>query len=165
MRVWHDSGSSRIRQGVFGIGAIRAPRYSRYRPLYGFVKLSVPAERQLVVEVTCSSIVRSTAFYRTLGFQLRRAESSFVELAWDNCLLFMEEQPEYVPPVLPAANVRIMVDNVDEVWDRCVGLGVPVLHPIENRYYGLRDFTIVDPDNFGLRFATYLPGATGPPVL
>ena len=35
-------------------------------------------------------------------------------------------------------------------------LGVPVLQPIGDRYYGLRDFTIVDPDGYGLRFASYL---------
>jgi hypothetical protein len=29
--------------------------------------------------------------------------------------------------------------------------------PVSDRYYGLRDFTIADPDGFGIRFATVLP--------
>ena len=31
-----------------------------------------------------------------------------------------------------------------------------VIKPIADRYYGLRDFTIADPDGFGLRFGTSL---------
>jgi hypothetical protein len=30
--------------------------------------------------------------------------------------------------------------------------------PIGDRYYGLRDFTIRDPDGFGVRFASVLQG-------
>jgi len=36
-------------------------------------------------------------------------------------------------------------------------LGARVIDPIAERYYGLRDFTIADPDGFGIRFATRLP--------
>ena len=32
-----------------------------------------------------------------------------------------------------------------------------IVVPIANRYYGLRDFTIADPDGFGVRFASDLP--------
>jgi uncharacterized glyoxalase superfamily protein PhnB len=58
---------------------------------------------------------------------------------------------------VPSGNVRILVPNVDECWQRCVDLGVTVFAPIENRYYGLRDFTVLDPDGFGIRFAANLP--------
>ena len=50
-----------------------------------------------------------------------------------------------------------MVPNVDEYWNRIAGKGIKVFQPIEDRYYGLRDFTILDPDGFGLRFGTTLP--------
>jgi hypothetical protein len=33
-------------------------------------------------------------------------------------------------------------------------MGARVLAPIADRDYGLRDFTIADPDGFGIRFAT-----------
>jgi catechol 2,3-dioxygenase-like lactoylglutathione lyase family enzyme len=113
--------------------------------------------QQLVLEVTCRHILRSTAFYRTLGFELIRAEEHFVELSWDERLLFLDERPDYVPNLIPAGNLRIMVPDVDAVWERCVQLELPVHSAIENRYYGLRDFTILDPDGFGLRFATAIP--------
>lgn len=117
----------------------------------------VPPERQLVLEITTSNILKSTAFYRTLGFQLVRAEEHFVELSWDDCFLFLEERSGYRPSEIPAGNVRIMVPDVDRHWDRCVELEVPVFSAIENRYYGLRDFTVLDPDGFGIRFATEIP--------
>ena len=59
-------------------------------------------------------------------------------------------------PGVPTANVRIMVPDVDAYWTRAVAGGAHVLAPIADRDYGLRDFTILDPDRLGLRFATRL---------
>ncbi len=49
-----------------------------------------------------------------------------------------------------------MVPNVDDIWELAEEIGATVLSPIEDRRYGLRDFTIVDPDGFGIRFGTRL---------
>jgi uncharacterized glyoxalase superfamily protein PhnB len=49
-----------------------------------------------------------------------------------------------------------MVPDVDDCWDRANQLGARVVVPIGDRYYGLRDFTIADPDGFGVRFASLL---------
>lgn len=46
-----------------------------------------------------------------------------------------------------------MVPNVYEYWARARALGCEVIIPIADRCYGLRDFTIADPDGFGIRFA------------
>jgi hypothetical protein len=35
-------------------------------------------------------------------------------------------------------------------------IGARVVVPIADRYYGLRDFIVVDPDGFGVRFASTL---------
>ena len=117
----------------------------------------VPFERQLVLEVAVSNIARSTAFYRTLGFDLIRSEEHFVELGWEGSKLLLDERPNYIAPSIPAGNVRVLVPNVDEYWERCIQFGYTIYAPIENRYYGLRDFTVLDPDGFGIRFATDLP--------
>ncbi|MEA2553477.1 MAG: hypothetical protein QOJ65_1653 [Fimbriimonadaceae bacterium] len=117
----------------------------------------VPPERPLVLEVTCRNIARSTSFYRALGFELVRTEEFFVELRWEGCLLFLDERSDYEPPKIPAGNVRILVPDVDACWQLCLDLGAAVHMPIENRYYGLRDFTVLDPDGFGIRFATEIP--------
>ncbi len=52
-----------------------------------------------------------------------------------------------------------MVPDVDSCWSRATGMGARVLAPIAARDYGLRDFTIADPDGFGIRFATRIEGA------
>jgi uncharacterized glyoxalase superfamily protein PhnB len=51
-----------------------------------------------------------------------------------------------------------MVPDVDECWKRANELGARIISPVADRYYGLRDFTIADPDGFGVRFASLLPG-------
>ena len=50
-----------------------------------------------------------------------------------------------------------MVADVDGVWERARDAGMDVLAPIGDRDYGLRDFTILDPDRFGVRFGARLP--------
>jgi uncharacterized glyoxalase superfamily protein PhnB len=51
-----------------------------------------------------------------------------------------------------------MVSDVDEYWKRVNEMGARIIVPLADRYYGLRDFTIADPDGFGVRFASVLRG-------
>src|SRR5437763_954186 len=112
--------------------------------------------QQLVLEITCRNIRHSIAFYEALGFEVVRSEEHFVELSWEGSLLFLDERTDYSASQIPAGNLRIMVADVDQIWEKCVESGLPVFSVIENRYYGLRDFTVLDPDGFGVRFATGL---------
>lgn len=125
----------------------------------------VDSTLQLVTEILVRDIKRSTAFYRSLGFELLRDDGDFVELTWEDHCLFLAElsafpevpvAPGSSPPVFPAANVRVMVPDVDRLWALANELGAAVLIPVDDRYYGLRDFTITDPDGFGVRFASLL---------
>lgn len=114
---------------------------------------------QLVVEIFVRDIRRSTVFYRSLGFELLRNDGAFVELTWEDHKLFLDERPD-LPDAgpRPQANVRVLVADVDAWWERARRLDADVFQPIGDRTYGLRDFTIVDPDGFGLRFASRLEG-------
>jgi uncharacterized glyoxalase superfamily protein PhnB len=60
------------------------------------------------------------------------------------------------PPPFPLANIRVMVPDVDEHWRLANEMGARIIVPIADRYYGLRDFMIADPNGFGVRFATAL---------
>jgi len=113
---------------------------------------------QLVVEVFVRDMQRSMAFYLELGFELVEDRGEFVDLAWDGHHLYLDERDDLpdLHPGVPTANVRIMVPDVDAYWTRAVAGGAHVLAPIADRDYGLRDFTILDPDGLGLRFATRL---------
>lgn len=113
--------------------------------------------QQLVVEVMVRNLAVSRTFYERLGFEVIRAEGSFLELAWEGHLFFLDERPDLPPaPDVPAANVRIMVPDVDHRWAAARKMRARVVAPIGDRDYGLRDFTIADPDGFGLRFGSWL---------
>ena len=114
----------------------------------------VEQDLQLVMEIYVRDIDRSVAFFRDFGFGLVRDDGNFVELKWEDSLLFLEEVNGAPGSEQPAGNIRIMVPNVDRYWELAHLLGARVIRSIENRYYGLRDFTIAGPDGISLRFAT-----------
>ena len=120
---------------------------------------------QLVTEILVRDIRRSRDFYTRLGFELLRDGGDFIELTWEEHRLFLAELSAFhdvhdadvpAPPGFPLANVRVMVPNVDDSWRLANAIGARIVVPIADRYYGLRDFTIADPDGFGVRFASTL---------
>lgn len=117
----------------------------------------VEASEQLIVEIYVRDVKRSTAFFEQLGFAVVRREPTFVELGWDDSRLYLEQLPDQPnPPATIVANIRIMVSDVDRYWKLCQEMKLPVKRAIGDRYYGLRDFTVVAPDGIGLRFASKL---------
>ena len=125
----------------------------------------VDPREQLVTEIVVRDIRHSVDFYSRLGFELLRDGGDFVELTWEDHRLFLAELSAFhevhdvelpAPPKFPLANVRVMVPNVDEYWKLANEIGAQIIVPIADRYYGLRDFIIADPDGFGVRFASML---------
>ena len=122
----------------------------------------VAPREQLMVEVYVRNLQASSAFYRHLGFDVVRQEEGFMELQWDSVLFALKELPDAPPPLPhPVGTLRIMVPDVDAYWRVAQQMGAPILWPIADRAYGLRDFTIVGPDGIGLCFATRLPDRRG----
>ncbi len=112
---------------------------------------------QLVVALYVRDIKKSSAFYRSYGFEVVRDEGTFMELKWEDARLFLSEVPGTPPPPEnPIGNLRVMVPDVDEYWNLAIEKEAKILSPIEDRYYGLRDFIIAGPDGLALRFATWL---------
>jgi catechol 2,3-dioxygenase-like lactoylglutathione lyase family enzyme len=117
----------------------------------------VPPTEQLVTEIFVRDLEASVAFYEKLGFKLLRKQGGFAELAWEGHKLFLDQRAKLPPvPDFPAANVRVMVPDVDAFWKRCNEMKARVVAPIGDRYYGLRDFTVADPDGYGVRFGSLL---------
>lgn len=108
---------------------------------------------QLVVEVFVSDLDRSLAVYTALGFALERRDAHFAALRWDGMEFFLDERRDLKAIDASRANVRILTRDVDALWQLVQKLGLRIEQPIADRYYGLRDFTVLDPDTFGLRFA------------
>lgn len=115
---------------------------------------------QLVVEIAVRDLDRSLALYTALGFTLERRDDHFAALRFGATRLFLDQRSD-LPPLSgqSRANVRILVEDVDRAWGVAQSLGLPVERPIGDRYYGLRDFTVLDLDGFGLRFASWLPAS------
>lgn len=57
--------------------------------------------------------------------------------------------------------VYIYVDDVDALHREWTARGVTAPDP-EDRYYGCRDFTLLDPDGYGIVFGTDLTPTHGP---
>ena len=115
----------------------------------------VDSTEQLVIEIVVGNISKSKDFYKRLGFELHEDKGSFVILTWEGHELYLDERKDMpTHPDFPQANIRIMVPDVDAYWRLATEMGAKVLSSIEDRPYGLRDFTILDPDGFGVRIGT-----------
>ncbi len=112
----------------------------------------------------------SVRFYtEKLGFDLIRMEreavsggerATFAIVGVGNAVMMLADQSLYVrggeglaTPRGVGIDVRIVVDDVDAVYQRATDNDVTIVHDIGDRPYGLRDFIIRDPDGFRLRFA------------
>lgn len=111
---------------------------------------------ELVVELPVSDLAASVAFYAQAGFQVERRAATFAALRWGETYLFLTVRPNVSVGVHPV-NIRVVVDDLDDLDDRCAAArraGLTIRYEPMDRPYGLRDFTIVDPDGYELRFAT-----------
>lgn len=108
---------------------------------------------ELVVELPVSSIEASLAFYEPAGFMVERATVTFAALRWGETYLFLTVR-EGVALGRHPANIRVVVDDLDGRFAAAQGRGCIVRYEPMDRAYGLRDFTIIDPDGYELRFAT-----------
>lgn len=112
-------------------------------------------ESQGVVEIVGPDVDALLSFYLSIGFELERRTGDFAVVHWQGTRLFLAGNPE--APVTDCwRSLRIMVEDVDAMWQKANQLGLKVGNPIADRFYGLRDFLLVDPAGFGLRFAQAL---------
>ena len=116
-------------------------------------------------EFFVSDLERSLGFYREkLGFRSVFQEPDFAIVALGNAFVMLATPDEAWWPNVKAwltsgprgvgLNIRIMVDDVDAMYERAVASGARFVLEIGDRDYGLRDFMISDPDGFVLRFAS-----------
>ena len=129
----------------------------------------------IVPELDVSDLDRSLAFYREiLGFETRveRPEERFAYLTRGVVHLMLEEAEgpgrrfrtaplEY--PYGRGVNLQIEVPDVDHLYKRAVEARATIHIPLEERWYrqgedeaGNRQFVLVDPDGYLLRFFTDL---------
>ena len=116
----------------------------------------IDATEQLVTEMFVRDMTRSKDFYLRLGFKIRLDEGDLVSFTWEgNRLLLAERKDIPPPPDFPRSNLRIRVPNVDDYWKLATEMDAKVLIPIADQPYGSRDFTILDPDGYGVRIGNW----------
>ncbi|HEX5353097.1 MAG TPA: VOC family protein [Rhodanobacteraceae bacterium] len=116
----------------------------------------VERRAQGVVELIVPELENTSGFYANLGFTVERRSADFVSLIGYGCRLFLARHAEAQAPSVRGCSLRIVVDDVDAVYRRVVEAGAPTGRAPDDRGYGLRDFSIDDPNGFALRFAQVL---------
>jgi catechol 2,3-dioxygenase-like lactoylglutathione lyase family enzyme len=135
----------------------------------------------LTPELNVRDLTKSLDFYvRLLGFsvQFERADEGFAAIALGGASLMLEQintfdevsDREFVEerkwitgklehPFGRGLNLQIHVTDLDAVYDRLLTNNYPVSFPMEERWYrvngqlvGVRQFMVMDPDGFLLRF-------------
>ena len=134
----------------------------------------------LTPELCCSSIKTSLNFYvEILGFKIQysREEDGFVMLERQGSRIMLDEIKQHhgsktnrtwisgklEKPFGRGINLEIKTLNVDQLYDRTRQSGATIFLPIEERWYradniemGNRQFIVLDPDGYMLRFAEEL---------
>lgn len=118
-------------------------------------KIGSESERraQGVIELIVPELASALSFYAKLGFTVERCTAGFAALSGYGCRLFLAQDlaAERVP--VRGCNLRIIVNDVDAVYRHVLKTGVPITREPADRSYGLRDFSMSDPNGFILRFA------------
>lgn len=106
----------------------------------------------------------SVSFYvEQLGFRQVRRDTNFAVVALGDAYVLLSAADEEgrdlrrwldSGPRGVGVNVRIMVEDADDAYERATASGIAAVRELDDRPYGLRDFIVADPDGFLLRFAS-----------
>ena len=125
----------------------------------------IGSQMGLRLELFVEDMEASIAFYtRVLAFDLTRHEpGDYASLRRGDVVLGLgpvaklPEEGGYFGRDISAwrrglgVEIVLEVDEVQEWSDRVAKTGHPILEPLQDRYWGLRDFRVSDPDGYYLR--------------
>ena len=112
-------------------------------------------DAQGVVETVGVNLDALLSFYEALGFRTERRTGSFAVVNGYGMRVFLAEDSNALIGQR-WTNVRIVVPEVEFIWECVKSLCLPIVHIIGDRPYGLRDFVVADPSGFEIRFAQVL---------
>lgn len=101
-------------------------------------------------------------WYRRLGFESRYYPPGFAILRRDAIEIFLQQQPNYVPPDDPgrrereAWNVYIITDNVRALFEEYSSSGVEISRQLCAQDYGMMEFDVMDLNGHRLVFAQHM---------
>lgn len=104
---------------------------------------------QTVPELPVRSVVEAQEYYRdTLGFRIEwhNEAGRIGAVSLGRCAIFFRETEDDIHP----GTFWIFAEDVDATHDALVASGAQIVDPIENKPWGLRQFTVAD--LYGNRF-------------
>lgn len=142
-----------------------------------------PEFNPLIPELLCTNVDASVAFYTgVLGFEVmyQRKETRFAMVGRDGAQIMLDELAPDSPrtwiagpleaPFGRGMNLEIDIKGVDALYKRVLSKGAKIFLPMEDKWYrrddvdlGVRQFIVLDPDGYLLRFSERI--ATRPTAL
>lgn len=125
---------------------------------------------KLIPEMTVSNLEESLKFYKTAGFKVEyeRPENKFSFISFGEIQFMLQEDSgsdkwDVAPLVHPygnGINFQLEVDDVDSVYNCLKGNGYKIAFEMEENWYrqgdrllGNKEFLVMDPDGYLLRFS------------
>lgn len=112
-----------------------------------------------VVPVLATADVAATSrYYRdVLGFRVEDAYSTptWTMLWADQCQLFLNFDPE-LAATAKGQQVMICAPRIDSLYEEHKAKGAAIVSEIENKPWGLREYTVEDPSGYHLRFECHI---------
>lgn len=94
----------------------------------------------------------SAAFYEAAGFDVRRYDGGYAFVSVDDESVFdLDRVDKPVSPQTNGAGCYLIVADVDDWHQRLSALAMPVT-ALEDQPWGMREFSLTDPDGNNLRF-------------
>jgi uncharacterized glyoxalase superfamily protein PhnB len=109
---------------------------------------------RLVPMLWVSDTEKTIAFYRdVLGFECANRSEGWACLVKDNVelMISLPNQHEPFDRLLFTGSFYFQADDVDGLWERLKDKA-PIVYPIENFEYGMREFAIRDNSGYILQF-------------
>ena len=133
----------------------------------------MPSEKQssifkkLTPNLLVANVERSLAFYEdVLGFArgfsvpeqspfvFASVTAGAVEIFFNDAAAAIKEYPGFGGrPIGTTGTMYIEVEGVNAMHDRLTAANVPIVMPLINQFYGMREFAIADPDGYVITFA------------
>jgi lactoylglutathione lyase len=108
----------------------------------------------MVHDVNCS-----LKFYeQTLGLQRRmtvpdREPYVFVSLISGQIEIFLNQNQSSSKPAAGGMSLYLELDGLDQLLERVQQQGVKIEIPLDETFYGMREFAVLDPDGYLIIFA------------
>jgi catechol 2,3-dioxygenase-like lactoylglutathione lyase family enzyme len=105
--------------------------------------------------------VSAQFFVDALGFEIVMEPPGWIFVARDNCMIMLGECPDAIPPSQLGDHsyfAYLRVDDADAFFARVTAAGVQPTQRIEDKPWGLREFSVRTPDGHRITIGHLLGG-------